>query len=162
MHDRYLDFLIRYSLFTHLWYVTVHLQIYKLCHGGWQTEISDSAVSQQWVSCRLPFAYFGSFFGPEGRRTFLRIVDELVPKCMSSHLDLPLSPVPWDSFGCTWFASGPLGSGAHSASNRNEHQKQNIMFLGSRARPLRRAVNLTAICEPILYTTWNPQHLANL
>jgi hypothetical protein len=39
-----------------------------------------------------------------------------------------------------------LSPGDYSASNRNEHQK---MFLGSRARPVRRA-GLTAICEPIV------------
>jgi hypothetical protein len=38
-----------------------------------------------------------------------------------------------------------LGSGVHSASNRNEYQKQKIMFLASRARPVRRAHNLTTI-----------------
>jgi hypothetical protein len=36
------------------------------------------------------------------------------------------------------------------------------MFLGSRARPVRRADNLTAICEPIVYTMWDPQHLTTL
>jgi hypothetical protein len=41
-----------------------------------------------------------------------------------------------------------IGSGVYSASNRNEYQKQEIMFLGSRARPGDRAKNLTAICEP--------------
>jgi hypothetical protein len=39
----------------------------------------------------------------------------------------------------------------HSASNRNEYQKQ-IMFLGSRARPVLKVDNLTAICVPIVYT----------
>jgi hypothetical protein len=29
-----------------------------------------------------------------------------------------------------------------------------IMFLGIRAPPVRRADNLTAICEPIVYTVW--------
>jgi hypothetical protein len=36
------------------------------------------------------------------------------------------------------------------------------MFLGSRARPVRRADNLTAICEPTVYTTRDPQHLTTL
>jgi hypothetical protein len=40
-----------------------------------------------------------------------------------------------------------LGPRVHSASNRNEYQKQKKMFLGSRARSVRRAWNLTAICE---------------
>jgi hypothetical protein len=45
-----------------------------------------------------------------------------------------------------------LGLGVHSAPNRNEHQKQKkiIMFLGKRVLPVRRADNLTAICEPIV------------
>jgi hypothetical protein len=30
------------------------------------------------------------------------------------------------------------------------------MFLGSKARPVRRADNLTAVCEPIVYTMWDP------
>jgi hypothetical protein len=43
-----------------------------------------------------------------------------------------------------------LGPGAYSASNRNEYQKQNIMFLGSKLRRVRRADNLTAIYEQIV------------
>jgi hypothetical protein len=37
-----------------------------------------------------------------------------------------------------------LGPGLHSASNRNEYQKQKNMFLGSKVRPVRRADNLAA------------------
>jgi hypothetical protein len=33
------------------------------------------------------------------------------------------------------------------------------MFLGSIARPARKADDLTAICEPIVLTMWNLQHL---
>jgi hypothetical protein len=36
------------------------------------------------------------------------------------------------------------------------------MFLGSIARPERKANNLTVICEPIVYTMWDPQHLTTL
>jgi hypothetical protein len=36
------------------------------------------------------------------------------------------------------------------------------MFLGSRARPVRRADNLTAIREPIVNIMWDPQHLTGL
>jgi hypothetical protein len=36
------------------------------------------------------------------------------------------------------------------------------MFLGSRERPVHRADNLDAICEPILYTMWDPQHVTTL
>jgi hypothetical protein len=55
-----------------------------------------------------------------------------------------------------------LGAGIYSASNRNEYQKQKIMFLRSRARPVRKADNLTAICEPIVYTMWDPRHFITL
>jgi hypothetical protein len=40
-----------------------------------------------------------------------------------------------------------LGPGVYSVSNRNEYQKQKLMFLGSRARPMRKAHKLTAISE---------------
>jgi hypothetical protein len=36
------------------------------------------------------------------------------------------------------------------------------MFLGSEVRPVRKADNLTAICEPTVYTMWDPQHLTTL
>jgi hypothetical protein len=42
-----------------------------------------------------------------------------------------------------------LGPGVYSASDRNEYQKQKL-FLESKARPVRRADNLTAICELIV------------
>jgi hypothetical protein len=38
----------------------------------------------------------------------------------------------------------------YSASNRNENQKQKKKFLESRAWPVCKADNLTAICEPIV------------
>jgi hypothetical protein len=41
-----------------------------------------------------------------------------------------------------------LGPGIYSASNRNEYHKLKKMSLGSRARPVLKANNLTAICEP--------------
>jgi hypothetical protein len=45
-----------------------------------------------------------------------------------------------------------LGPGVYSAYNRNEYRKhkKKVMFLGSRARPVRGADNLTAIYEPIV------------
>jgi hypothetical protein len=43
-----------------------------------------------------------------------------------------------------------LGPGVYSASTRNEYQEKKNMFLGSRAQPVRRAHNFTAICEPIV------------
>jgi hypothetical protein len=30
------------------------------------------------------------------------------------------------------------------------------MFLGSEVQPMRRADNLVVICEPIVYTVWDP------
>jgi hypothetical protein len=40
------------------------------------------------------------------------------------------------------------GLGVYSSSNRNEYQKQKIIFLPSRARPVHKVDNITAICEP--------------
>jgi hypothetical protein len=36
------------------------------------------------------------------------------------------------------------------------------MFLGSKARPVFKVDNLTAICEPIVQTMWDLQHLTTL
>jgi hypothetical protein len=36
------------------------------------------------------------------------------------------------------------------------------MFLRSPARPARKTDNLSAICEPIVYAMWDPQHLTTL
>jgi hypothetical protein len=48
------------------------------------------------------------------------------------------------------FLPAALGPGVYSASNRNEYQKKKvIMFPGSKARRVRRADNLTAMCESI-------------
>jgi hypothetical protein len=44
-----------------------------------------------------------------------------------------------------------LGPGVYSACSRNEYQNRRMLFLGSRARPVRRADDLTAICDPIVY-----------
>jgi hypothetical protein len=55
-----------------------------------------------------------------------------VNRCFSINLILPAA----------------LGPEAHSASYRNEYQKQKIMFVGSRARPAVKAHNLTVVCEP--------------
>jgi hypothetical protein len=48
-----------------------------------------------------------------------------------------------------------LGSGADSASNRKEYQKQNVMFLRSRASPVHMADRVVAIREPIDWTMWD-------
>jgi hypothetical protein len=56
-----------------------------------------------------------------------------------------------------------LGPGVYSASNRYEYQKQKkIMFLERRARPMCKAGNFTAICEPIVQIIWDPQQLTTL
>jgi hypothetical protein len=55
-----------------------------------------------------------------------------------------------------------LGPGVYSASDRNEYQKQERVFLGSKVRPVRKIDNLTAICEPTVYRMRNPQHLRGL
>jgi hypothetical protein len=36
------------------------------------------------------------------------------------------------------------------------------MFIGNKARPVRESEKLTAICKTIVYTMWDPQHLATL
>jgi hypothetical protein len=44
-----------------------------------------------------------------------------------------------------------LGPGVYSSSDRNEYQKhKKLCFWGVKQRPVRRADNLTAICEPIV------------
>jgi hypothetical protein len=36
------------------------------------------------------------------------------------------------------------------------------IFLGGNGRPVRKADNLTAICEPIIYKIWEPRRLTTL
>jgi hypothetical protein len=50
------------------------------------------------------------------------------------------------------------GPGVDSDSNRNECQ----IFPWGKARSARMANNLTATCEPIVYTMWDPRSLKNL
>jgi hypothetical protein len=40
--------------------------------------------------------------------------------------------------------------------------KKEIIFLGSKVRPVLVAHNFSAIYEPTVYTMWDPQHLATL
>jgi hypothetical protein len=47
-----------------------------------------------------------------------------------------------------------LGPGVYSGSNRD--------ILLNRARMMLKAENLTAICEPTVQTTWDPQHFVTL
>jgi hypothetical protein len=41
-------------------------------------------------------------------------------------------------------------------------RKYEYIFLGSTARPTRKAENLAALCEPIIQKMWNAQYLTNL
>jgi hypothetical protein len=52
--------------------------------------------------------------------------------------------------------SAALGPGLHSACNRNEYQKHNTYFTGSRVWPVREADKLTPIFEPIIKLVWDP------
>jgi hypothetical protein len=63
-----------------------------------------------------------------------RVVEWMKSVFFSVYLILPAAPDP----------------GIYSASNRNGYQKQKNNLLGSRALPVRKADNLTAICEQIV------------
>jgi hypothetical protein len=52
-----------------------------------------------------------------------------------------------------------IGPGVYSASNRTEYQKQKNNVSVDKARSALKADILTAICEPTVYTMWDPQHL---
>jgi hypothetical protein len=58
----------------------------------------------------------------------------------------------WDEwiFSIYLILPAALGPWVYSASNRNECQKQKIMFMGSRALPAHKVDNLTSICESIV------------
>jgi hypothetical protein len=59
--------------------------------------------------------------------------------------------------------SGRTRPDVYSYSNRNVvPEAEKVMFLGSIARPVRTTDNLTTIREPIVWTTWDPQHLTTL
>jgi hypothetical protein len=45
------------------------------------------------------------------------------------------------------------------SSSRNEYQEQKEKFLEIRALPARKDDDLTAICDPIVSTMWDPQYL---
>jgi hypothetical protein len=70
----------------------------------------------------------------------------------------------WFFFQIDVILRATLGPGVYSAFNRNEYEKQQKkkMFLGCKAGPVRKADSFTAICELIVWTMWNPQHLAAL
>jgi hypothetical protein len=51
--------------------------------------------------------------------------------------------------------SAALGPGVTQPLTEISTRNRKIMFLGSRARPVRRADNLGAICEPIVCIMWD-------
>jgi hypothetical protein len=53
-----------------------------------------------------------------------------------------------------------LGFAVPLTEMSSRHRK--IMFIRSRTRPVCKANNLTVICEPTIWTTWDPQHPATL
>jgi hypothetical protein len=59
-------------------------------------------------------------------------------------------------FSIYFILPAALGPGVYSSYNRNEHQKQTNNVSGSNMWPVLRADNLTATCEPIVYTVWGP------
>jgi hypothetical protein len=56
--------------------------------------------------------------------------------------------ISFNVFQFTYPFQPQYGPGVYSTSNRNGYQKQKIMFVGSRARPVRKTGNLTAIYDP--------------
>jgi hypothetical protein len=55
-----------------------------------------------------------------------------------------------DFFSIYLILPDALGPGVYSVVTEMNTSTRKRMFLGSRARPVRRAENLTAICEPIV------------
>jgi hypothetical protein len=55
-----------------------------------------------------------------------------------------------------------LGPELYSASTEMSTRSRKIMFLGSKGRPVSRADNITAICEPIVQIMWDFQHFTAL
>jgi hypothetical protein len=54
------------------------------------------------------------------------------------------------------FFNLPNPSGFTQPLTQISTKGRKVMFLGSKARPVRRADNLPAICELIVYTMWDP------
>jgi hypothetical protein len=52
--------------------------------------------------------------------------------------------------------SATLGPGVYSISTKISTRSIKIMFVGSRARSVSRVDKLTAFCEKIVYTMWDP------
>jgi hypothetical protein len=55
-----------------------------------------------------------------------------------------------------------LGPGVTQPVTEMSIRNRKIVFLWSRARPVPKAESLTAICEPIVYTMWDLQHLTTV
>jgi hypothetical protein len=60
------------------------------------------------------------------------------------------------------FLPAALGLGFTQPRTEMSTKNRNIIFLVSRARPVRRADKLTAICEPNVYKMWDPSYLTTL
>jgi hypothetical protein len=61
----------------------------------------------------------------------------------------------WFFFSIYLILPAPLGPGVYSRTEMSTTRRK-VMFVGSRARPVLRADNLTAVCEPIVWTVWDP------
>jgi hypothetical protein len=65
----------------------------------------------------------------------------------------------WINFLNSHNLSAAIGPEVHSASNKNEYQKQKNKYPGGRVWPVRRADKLSAICKATVQNMWDPQHL---
>jgi hypothetical protein len=70
-------------------------------------------------------------------------------------------PMTWTKFSVYVIFPAALGRMVYLVYDRNDYQEKKI-FLGSRARPVCVADNLTAICESIFYAMCDPQNLITL
>jgi hypothetical protein len=55
-----------------------------------------------------------------------------------------------------------LGPGVYVTSNGHNYQKNKRCFGGVKRRRTRKADNISAICERLVYTMWDPQYPATL
>jgi hypothetical protein len=108
----------------------------------WRYMVCSRAVGS--VSILRPSLLYGFF--PSG---FYRQRCSVVVKALSYKLEGRWFVSQWGEY--VFFnlpnPSSALGPGVYPASNRNECQRQKNNFYGSRARPVRKADNLAAICD---------------
>jgi hypothetical protein len=98
-------------------------------------------VEQLWLILYLKRRTFSSFVEASGNL----LVKALRHKSEGHGFDTRLG----DFFLSSIYIILPtaLGPGVYSASKRNQNQKHKNLYLGSKARPVRKADNITAICE---------------